>query len=377
MANRRSRVTLSLDEYLTSARAEQILQNLSAGAGRQLVSIDVTRFVNTGFGSAARVGNGLETRRNDACRFLLPSVRRGDQRYKDLISSGLLHTAMKHAAFTYERSGRPSDLFDKAEFSRRATDNESYFVVPQLRARTDLLLVGQDQCEEVLREFLGALGVGDYSTMDRIAGPVTKLIWEAIVNVIEHSAAAPHSRPQNVDGVLVLRLVERARLLHTEGEPEDEDEFAAFWRETSAHPHGEPWGYLEVLVNDNGNGIASRHSLSDSFAMPFGEELAVVRDALRVGGTVKHRSKDCDVRMIPGFGLNHLAEALQHIGAAASLRTGRVGAVVSGSHSERGGFSILDAEFANMRGTCFCVLIPLYRRLESSVLGVLLDSERN
>jgi hypothetical protein len=122
-------------------------------------------------------------------------------------------------------------------------------------------------------------------------------------------------------------------------------------------------GWMEIVVADDGVGIAARHAQTDESVMYSGatsDEDEALHDALESSATVKLRTLDAQLRGEPGFGTAIMADSLKTIKAYAALRTGR--RLIEFDPWRHEQFELHDAEFGWLPGTAVQVLLPVLDR---------------
>jgi hypothetical protein len=121
-------------------------------------------------------------------------------------------------------------------------------------------------------------------------------------------------------------------------------------------------GLLEVVVLDDGVGIAARHSLeNETCDGPIDIEREIVRMSLQPGESVKLRAGDSVVRGDPGFGSLRAFSSLKDRFAFCALRSGRTMAVLDATEPQPQ-FRLLDEDLSPLPGTVFQAIIPRARR---------------
>lgn len=128
---------------------------------------------------------------------------------------------------------------------------------------------------------------------------LVKLSFEAIQNVYDHSARKPR---------LDRNIKSHFRI----------------WKEKNN---------LFMEISDCGIGMAARHTLNPLiYQGSLEEEKMVIRECLKSRGSSKLRSSDCRIRGTPGYGFTYILDAINRLGANATLTTGRL----SGKLSDEG-----------------------------------------
>jgi hypothetical protein len=355
----KKRAVLRLDEYAPPMRLEQLVGNLAAGRGKSTLTVDLARFRECGFGASTLFGASLQRRAGDACIVKIGPARNESEYWIDLMSSGMLHLAAPFARIRSSVGSQEPYILSSDPLNRDFVVRGVAKVIPNLQSRRAYLAYDAYETETETEEWLKQLALDTTTNTEKIRGELANLIWEAIWNVIEHAASPPHTEPQNVRGIASLRRFEIEKLLGRLG-PEP-DQITEYWR-TFLQDSQEAacQEILQVVVSDNGNGIARRHGgWSNTTGFTVADEREKVRHALIRGQTSKTTADLQGATRVPGFGLNNLSKALENVNGACSIRTGRIGCLAR-SDTE-GQFQVLDGEFSDAVGTTLCLAIPLHR----------------
>jgi hypothetical protein len=204
-----------------------------------------------------------------------------------------------------------------------------------------------------------------------ILSPVIQLLFEATQNCYDHCIKAPLVTSATISSYLSIRYHK------TINDPKAlSPELPAYLQRTRSlvgkQPGDYSGAYIEIVVNDDGVGIAARHSLqSDISQHAFQEEQEIVLDAITTRASVKPRSRDSIIRGDPGYGFPTIATALKDLNAFAAIRTGRVlayfDATIHPATTEgmkvAGLFRTLSAPLGHMPGTNLQVIFP-HRHLQ-------------
>jgi len=117
---------------------------------------------------------------------------------------------------------------------------------------------------------------------------------------------------------------------------------------------------LEVSVLDNGNGIATRHSLNSGLINgPIEDEAAALHDAFQYMHSVFPRIPTARRREIEGLGFERIRLALKKLHGYCSVRTGRLEAVLDTLNDPNAAFTIDGSPLDPIQGTSLTVLVPL------------------
>ena len=151
-----------------------------------------------------------------------------------------------------------------------------------------------------------------------------KLSFEAIQNTYDHARRKPLPEGARVVSYALLgyfKLIE-------DNHPDPDGRLRTYLTRLPTLTSRARTDFIEICVNDDGVGIAARHSQDPSIYWgPATREIETVLDALSAHSSVKLRSQDSRVRGTPGQGYTYIDSCLRAIRAFAILRTGRLLAV--------------------------------------------------
>jgi hypothetical protein len=119
-------------------------------------------------------------------------------------------------------------------------------------------------------------------------------------------------------------------------------------------------GWVEIVVIDDGCGLASRQSQDDEICLgdPMAEDEAL-GEALTSGVSVKPVTRDAPANGDPGYGFTYIADGLRRYRAYAELRTGRRLLTLDASGPRCDGFVIRERVLGWMPGTALHIVFPL------------------
>lgn len=187
---------------------------------------------------------------------------------------------------------------------------------------------------------------------------LARLAYEAIANVIDHAFGSPW--PGECEQLSYLSV----RWYQTISTASDTLGGLRSFHQShcrSLGPGEDISGWLEIVVADDGVGIAARqrqHAEESIYRGPIAEEDASLREALSTSATVKLRARDAQLRGEPGYGTTIMVECLRRVGAYAALRTGR--RLVEFDPWRQREFEVNRAELGWMPGTAVQVLLPVH-----------------
>ena len=184
------------------------------------------------------------------------------------------------------------------------------------------------------------------------------LVFEAVQNVWDHSCGQPLPRDTRVFDYLCVNFFKTVSAA-----PDPSGRFAEFVKQVNSEfsASDKLLGYVEVIVNDDGVGIAARQSLDQAIYWdddPSREEHALL-ESLQRGKSVKFRSQDCPIRHDPGFGIAKIVNSLRDLRAFAVLRTGRRIAIHDSYDSTSDTFVLTNDILGYLPGTTLDVIVPM------------------
>jgi hypothetical protein len=186
---------------------------------------------------------------------------------------------------------------------------------------------------------------------------VIKFAFEAVQNVYDHARRKPLHEHAKVVSYFLLGYYKSIS-----DHPDPTGRLRGYGERLATLTDRKRTDFLQVCVNDDGVGIAARHSQNlEVYQGLIEEEEAAVRDALTRSSSVKLVAQDCRVRGVSGLGYTYIESCLHSLRALAVLRTGRVLAFLDGTDEAGRGFNLFTGELAYMPGTTLDVLIPILK----------------
>jgi hypothetical protein len=187
---------------------------------------------------------------------------------------------------------------------------------------------------------------------------VVALCFEAVQNVSDHAARKPLPAGASIFSYLALRYYKGTA-------SSSQGAFSGYLKRLiRGHYEGKEPYWLEIVVNDDGNGIAARQTLDeDIFWKRLEEEEQALVHAL-TKGSVKLQARDAKIRGgLVGEGYPRIRTALRELKAFASLRSGRCFASFDGTVTHEDKFRLNRGEYGLplgvMPGTTLQIVIPL------------------
>ena len=342
--------------------AENVARSLlSHSRGGENVCLDASATQAFQPGAVPRLGNAMRVITRGSLTVVVPSGRSADEPWiEELVRSGLgLHIAA-HAAVIRTRNRRQTRTLREALAALPSGGRALH-----VRALNEWDVAASrsiGRVQTLVASYLDTFGTAGTATPSYVVEGVARLVAESIWNVLDHSGKRPLPDSEHVTSWLSVRRLEPdAMTLLVEGFPGEERSTVYFgdMRDRESPPKG----YLEIVINDDGVGVAARQSLrSDIYAGSLGEERSDFAAALAEGGSVKLRARDCYVGKDPGFGSAYVASSLVTLDGFASIRSGRLLAYLDGTRhriGEPAEFVLEDAERPYIPGTTLHVILPL------------------
>lgn len=182
------------------------------------------------------------------------------------------------------------------------------------------------------------------------------LAYEATTNVVDHAYKAPWEVRESALSYLSLSRYETLRAQAGERLAE----YLGRANAALAEADEATLGWVEILVCDDGVGIAARQSgNADIASEAIQVEREYLQEALSTGGSIKLVTRDAVTIGEPGYGFTLIAGALARLNGYAALRTGRLLAECDGTLPEESGFALGDHVLGWVPGTALHVVLPL------------------
>lgn len=182
-----------------------------------------------------------------------------------------------------------------------------------------------------------------------------RLLFEAVQNVWDHADQSPIRPGSEIVSYIAARYYQTINLPKALT-----NEFSCYLQRWSTKiPDGTDYrGFIEIVVADDGVGVAARHAQDlGIYQGPVAEEVIALTEAMANGNSVKLRVHDATIRGVPGFGSAKIAAGLTDLAAFAVLRTGRTLAFFDSTSTESM-FSCRTEPLGLMPGTVLQVVFP-------------------
>jgi len=348
--------TLTLGENLSVRSAEQALDGLATLDKSGRIEIDLSELAHVELGAGWRLGNALSAWSREAeVTVRVPPVKDfSGNWFKHFTRSGLGLALGTHPV-TVEADGR--DVTESVRAYYRGLGalmaNANNVVVAALERRVDLRHANVF-AEEFTHwaPYVGLEHIDSSSKALRI--PFLSMIREAISNVQDHAYRRPC--PQLESRLSYASLRRYAKITSADGNRGME----RYLRAVDIPADTEQLGWVEIVVVDDGCGIATRHSQDPGVCSgDAAAEDEALTDALTSGVSVKPRTRDAPAIGDPGYGFTYIAAGLRRYQAYAELRTGRRLLTLDASGEDCDGFVISEQALGWMPGTAMHVVFPL------------------
>lgn len=343
------------DSVLAESTADEWLDALAESTARS-ITFDLSACRRVTGGAAWRIGNAM--RRLSQCAVIIPddaSPARSWE-YLNLTRSGLGYSITRYASSIFTAGG--VDVTDRLRtyytgFGDQSGGNNAVgmygldYIVG--------LIPSEDRFNVTMQRWLNQISPADYHE------PVSSsdfglLCWEAVTNLMDHSMKSPLPANTSTLGSVSMRWYNVNEVDRASGRQ-------ARWLSATRRNHLDQQrllGFIDVVVNDDGVGIAARQSQNSDIYWqdPAGERTAVLT-AIADGSSIKLVSRDAPVRGRPGSGFTNIADSLAKLHAWAVLRTGRIQLDFDGSR-KAAAFELDPAIAPYLPGTCLEVRIPVW-----------------
>lgn len=352
-----------VDEVVWPEYAENIAASIiSKATSGGHVRIDFSRTRSFQPAAVPRLGNALRyvSSKGTKITVVVPTSRGSDQpQLSVLIGSGIGRQIATHASVIRTKNHQIKRAFKKA-LSSPVIETHGLRVDDLRRWNAAASRSIGDVTAELARYVNDHLQ--DLGRVRDVLGGVSRLVAESVWNVVDHSARRPLDSNQRVSSWLCLSTVaDRDLSLIAAGFVNEDPATRYFAAMRNWEPL--PLHFLQILINDDGVGMAARQSLSaEIYEKSSAVERVAFGEALEAGGSVKLRSRDCYVDKEPGFGSTLVANAIVHLYGYASIRSGRLLAYLDGSLAEErisDGFVLEPTDRSYLPGTTIHVVVPI------------------
>jgi hypothetical protein len=353
-----TRVTHVFDDVVTADSVEQLLAEIPADQTPREVTLDLRPCRHLSPGAGWRLGNAMSNwSAAGEVSVLIPEPDDfSGSWFLNFTRSGLGLALACHADRIESDQGDVGRVLRDYYAERGDSSGENYAVSVDLAHSR--LAVSIDAFDKEIKRLASHVRL-DFKALDRASRQALREVcFEAIENVGDHAFRSPWSGAMTPFSYFSLRYHKKIDSINVPGAALNK----YLERLPGILPSDRDWtGFVELVVTDNGNGIAQRQSQNpDIYEGPIENEDLALREAFAATGSVKLRASDSFIRGEPGFGFSYIARGLQRLYAYAMLRTGRRLAVLDGSLPTKDpGWAMAGEALPQMPGTTLQILFPL------------------
>lgn len=352
---------IAFKTHINPMHAEAALIQLGANVEPdENVTIDLSQCEFIDPSAGWRLSNSL---RRHAQRGLLEVILpdraqiAGEQWFKSFTRTGLGYAIAFHCSRVRSVSGGDITAELKEYYMRvDGKPSATHMLISGIRDRRPFNVDDFPQFNGKFRGLLSKL----YAQTPKLASlhALSTFVFEAVQNIYDHSHAKPLPPGTPVFDYLCVNYYKDIR------NPPDVGRHLATYlkRLNEVLPPERRSGFIEVVANDDGVGVAARQSqVSDIYwRNDRREEKAALIQALARGGSIKFITQDCPIRYDPGLGTYKILDALRKLSAFAFIRTGRLLAYFDGADVSQDAFGIVgEDELGYMPGTALNVIVPI------------------
>lgn len=348
---------MALGENLSVRSAERILEDWETVAGSSQVEVDLSELSFVELGAGWRLGSaiGAWSRRSEVVVKVPPLDGFSGAWFKDFTRSGL---GLALAAYPLSIEADGGDVTSTVrEYYRRlgatAASNNNV-VLCDLHHRADLR--NPNVFAQEFSDWAPFVGLEHIDSARRAARiPFLSMVREAVSNVYDHAYRRPCPPLQGKLNYLSLRRYATVTSASGTGSLD------RYLEKVEPPTDAEQLGWIEIVVIDDGCGIAVRHSQDPQIhAADTSSEDKVLASALTSGESVKTKTRDAPANGDPGYGFTYIAAGLRHYQAYAELRTGRRLLTLDASSPDCDGFVINEQTLGRIHGTALHIVFPLF-----------------
>lgn len=334
------------------------------------LQVDLSNAVDVEIGAGPRIGNVFRRYAQRHLEIVVPFSLDEDwkhyfsKRWRLFSRSGLGLAIATHAAKIATVSGEVTKQFQECYLRDRGEVGQNLIVIKDIHAVTSMNVDDRDAFTATFFGYLPRVNVAPGVLNREDLAPLIDLCREAILNVRDHSFRKPLAADTRILSYFSLRYYQKIFRKSSSVGP-----FKQYLNRLEKGGKSDPEtdsGYLEIVINDDGVGVAGRQSQTeDVYWGRKDEEEAALIDALRTGGSIKPIAMDSIVRGDPGYGFSVMANSLRKLCGFASLRTGRFLAYCDGTDITplSTAFSISRSESSNqlghLPGTLIQAVVPI------------------
>ena len=347
---------------LTVRRVEQTLLDgnelLSGHSGAIRIDLSDVRYVEVGAGW--RLGNAISHWSTfGPIHVDVPDIEIGSSEWFTIFTRSGLGLALSAFASRVARGGE--DVKEEI--------GEAHPLATQVKSRNHVMISdltvdpGLARLPRFATEFdawAPLIGLPGFNREKRVVREALHLLGrEALANVIDHAFKRPFADERPRLSYLTLNFVKQLRALKGLG---DLSQYQETVEARNAEADSSLNGYVEMIVCDDGSGIAARHEQRAAiYEGPREDEDRALSRSFIAGASVKPITRDAVTEGKPGYGFTRIADGLRDRHAFAEIRSGRRQINFNAAAKDTGeGFEVQATELGYLPGTMLHVLFPVY-----------------
>lgn len=327
--------SIAFNEGIGIDDAEDAISILSGSPDSlALVVLDLTATRSIEIGAGPRLGNLLRRFSGEKLKVRLPSMAQQSpkdyvsEHWKLLVRSGLGMGIATHAGTIMFGDLPEREGFRELFLEEQDRRMQNILLIPNIHSTSRFDFEDRTTFSNILRSYLPTLNATErHFNSDGLAALV-EFCRESILNVRDHSYKRPWGEGQRSVSYFSIRYHKRIPFVKTELWALKQ----YFKRVNDSYPGASSTSYLEIVINDDGNGIAARQGLDSEIYWHYGNrEEEFFAKALSPGGSVKPLARDSLVRGHPGYGFSAMASSLRALKGIGLVRSGKLLAVYDGT----------------------------------------------
>ena len=298
------------------------------------LTLDLVESRRIDIGAGPRLGNLLRRFSGDYLSVQLPPMVDLNvdsylaENWALLVRSGLGIAIATHAGSIKVGGKVPPAGLREAFLAETDRRSQNLLFIPNIHNTSRFDFEDRQTFSNMLLAYLPSLNATQHN-FDRVGlEAIIEFCRESILNVRDHSFKLPWAQGDKRVSYFSIRYHKQIRWLRTEFWP-----FKRYFKALGdLYGGAEPLSFLEIVTNDDGNGIAARHALDGEIYWQYGDkESEYFNMALKAGGSVKPRARDATARGDPGQGFSVMAGSLRTLKGIGAVRSGKLLSVYDGT----------------------------------------------
>lgn len=362
---------VNLSGRITLEDAEAVVTQLSAAPENlQPLRLDLSDAIDVEVGAGPRIGNALRRYAPHGLEIVVPpsteeAWRGYFSKYWSLFSrSGLGLAIATHAKKIITAPTEATVAFRDYFLAEGRLASQNLIVIRNIHSIPGVDAESPNTFTSSFYGYFPKLNIPSGAFPRESLTPLIDLCREAILNVRDHAFRKP--LPSGTQILTYLSLRYYREIFRFSSDAGLLRQYLRRLRERAQPNSEESLGFLEIVVSDDGVGIAARQSQNEEIYWETKDnELMALMEALRTGGSIKPIAMDAIIRGDPGYGFSIMAEGLRKLRGFASLRTGRFLATCDGTRRDplSGAFKIdkgrSSSQLGVLPGTLIQALVPI------------------